>query len=139
MLAATQLFAQAAIRTVPIVAFTDDMLGAGLVRSLARPGGNTTGVSLLAADLNGKRQEILFEAVPSARVMAALADVNMVAPAQLQVLQNAARGRGVDLATYEVRSFDESRPRSTLLRPRALQPSMCWARRCSTAAGAVAL
>ena len=42
--------AQAATTSIPIVATTDDMVGAGLVRSLAHPGGNTTGVSLLAAD-----------------------------------------------------------------------------------------
>jgi putative ABC transport system substrate-binding protein len=102
--------AQAMIHTIPIVGVTDDMVGAGLVRSLARPGGHTTGVSLLAADLDGKRQEILFEAVPRARVMAALADVSTVAPARLQVLQDAARGRGVDLATYSVRRSEEIAP-----------------------------
>jgi putative ABC transport system substrate-binding protein len=102
--------AQAVIHTVPIVALTEDMVGAGLVQSLARPGGHTTGVSLLSGDLNGKRQEILFEAVPSARVAAALADVNMVAPAQLQILQDAARGRGVDLATYAVRIIEDILP-----------------------------
>ena len=48
--------------------------GQGLVNSLARPGGNTTGVSILATELDGKRQEILIEAVPGLRRMAALAD-----------------------------------------------------------------
>src|SRR5215510_2760456 len=48
--------AQAATSIIPIVAITDDMVGAGLVRSLARPGGNTSGVSILAADLDGKRE-----------------------------------------------------------------------------------
>jgi putative ABC transport system substrate-binding protein len=52
------------------------MVGSGLVNSLARPGGNTTGVSILAPELNGKRQEILIEAVPGLRRMAALADSN---------------------------------------------------------------
>jgi hypothetical protein len=51
---------------------TDDMVGSGLVNSLARPNGNTTGVTILAADLDGKRQEILIEAVPGIRGMAAL-------------------------------------------------------------------
>src|SRR5262245_6406415 len=49
--------AQAATSIIPIVAITDDMVVAGLVGSLARPGGNTSGVSILAADLDGKRQE----------------------------------------------------------------------------------
>src|SRR5262245_37381827 len=53
--------AQAATTTIPVVALTDDMVGAGLVRSLARPGANTTGVSILAADLDGKRQEVLID------------------------------------------------------------------------------
>jgi ABC-type uncharacterized transport system substrate-binding protein len=102
--------AQAATRVIPIVAITDDMVGAGLVQSLARPGGNTTGVSMLAADLNGKRQELLIEAVPSARRMAALADVNTVTVTQLQMLQEAAGLRGVELATYTVRTLDEIGP-----------------------------
>ena len=45
------------------------MVGSGLVRSLAQPGGNTTGVSILATELDGKRQEILIEAVPGLRRM----------------------------------------------------------------------
>ena len=99
--------AQAATRAIPIVAFTDDMVGAGLVRSLAHPGGNTTGVSLLAADLDGKRQELLIEAVPSARRIGALADVNTVTAARLQALKDAAHLRGVDLATYSIRGLGE--------------------------------
>ena len=61
-------------RTVPIVALSTDLVVAGLARSLARPGGNVTGVSILASELNGKRQEILMQAVPDARRMAVLAD-----------------------------------------------------------------
>ena len=51
--------AQKATTTIPIIAGSDDMVGAGLVNSMARPGGNTTGVSILATELDGKRQEIL--------------------------------------------------------------------------------
>ena len=61
--------AQQATATIPILAVTDDMVGSGLVRSLAQPGGNTTGVSILATELDGKRQEILIEAVPGLRRM----------------------------------------------------------------------
>ena len=67
---------QQATKTIPIVGIADDMVGAGLVNSLARPDGNTTGVSILATELDGKRQEILIEAVPGLRRMAALADFN---------------------------------------------------------------
>lgn len=62
--------AQQVTRTVPIVGVADDMLASGLVTSLARPGGNTTGFSILTTELDGKRQELLFELVPGARRMA---------------------------------------------------------------------
>ena len=58
---------QQATKTIPIVAIGTDLLGSGLVNSLARPDGNTTGVSILADELDGKRQEILIEAVPGLR------------------------------------------------------------------------
>jgi putative ABC transport system substrate-binding protein len=64
---------QQATATIPILGVAEDMVGEGLVNSLARPGGNTTGVSFLATELNGKRQEILIEAVPGIRRIAALA------------------------------------------------------------------
>jgi putative ABC transport system substrate-binding protein len=56
---------QQATKTIPIVAIVADMLGSGLVTSLARPDGNTTGVSILGNESDGKRQDILIEAVPS--------------------------------------------------------------------------
>src|SRR5262245_3426711 len=59
-------------RTIPLIAMTEDMVAAKLVQSLARPGGNTTGISLLSPELDGKRQEILAEGVPNLRKMAAL-------------------------------------------------------------------
>jgi hypothetical protein len=54
-------------KNIPILAITDDMVGAGLVNSMARPDGNTTGISILATELDGKRQELLIEAVPGVR------------------------------------------------------------------------
>jgi ABC-type uncharacterized transport system substrate-binding protein len=102
--------AQGATATISILGFTDDMVRSGLVSSLANPGGNTTGISLLAAELNGKRQEILIEAVPGLRRMAALADSNTTAPRQLQALQDAARARGVELSIYHVAEPDEIAP-----------------------------
>ncbi len=51
--------AQKATTTIPILAITEDMVGSGLVDSLARPGGNLTGVSMLTAELDGKRLEIV--------------------------------------------------------------------------------
>jgi putative ABC transport system substrate-binding protein len=104
--------AQAATATIPILGFTDDMVGSGLVNSLARSGGNTTGVSILATELDGKRQELLVEAVPGLRRMAALADTNTTASTQLQALRDAARISNVELA---IRSPN---------RRRSWQPSM---------------
>jgi putative tryptophan/tyrosine transport system substrate-binding protein len=94
--------AQRASATIPIVALTDAMVESGLVRSLASPGGNTTGVSILASQLDGKRQEILMEMVPGLRRMAALADSNTTGPGQLQALQDAARARGLELSLHRV-------------------------------------
>ena len=68
---------QQATKTIPIVAIVGDMLGSGLVTSLARPDGNITGVSILAFEADGKRQDILIEAVPGLRLMAVLIDVNL--------------------------------------------------------------
>ena len=82
---------QQAKATIPILAVTNDMQGSGLVRPLARPGSNTTGVNILANYLDGKRQEILIEAVPGLRRMAALADANENTPRHLQALQDTAR------------------------------------------------
>jgi putative ABC transport system substrate-binding protein len=94
--------AQAATTTIPIVATTDDMVGAGLARSLAHPGGNTTGASLLASELDGKRQEILFELLPGARHMAMLADAKTTGGLQVQAIRDAAHRRGIELSVHEV-------------------------------------
>ena len=102
--------AQQATATIPICAVTDDMVGSGLVRSLARPGGNTTGVSILATELDGKRQDILIDAVPGLRRMVALADNTTNTPRQLQALKDAARARGVELLIHRVAKPEELMP-----------------------------
>jgi putative tryptophan/tyrosine transport system substrate-binding protein len=89
--------AQQATRTIPILGLTDDMVGSGLAASMAHPGANTTGVSLLATELDGKRQGLLIELIPEARRIATLTDPNTTAPRQLQALQDAARAHDVDL------------------------------------------
>ena len=63
-----------------------------LVKSLAHPGGNITGISLLSPELEGKRQDILIEAVPGARRMAMPAEANATGPQQLKALQDADSG-----------------------------------------------
>jgi putative tryptophan/tyrosine transport system substrate-binding protein len=99
--------AQQATATIPILGITQDMVGQGLVNSLARPGGNTTGVSILATELDGKRQEILIEAVPGLHRMAVLADSKATGSRQLQALQDAARARGVEVSIHRVASAEE--------------------------------
>jgi putative ABC transport system substrate-binding protein len=98
------------IHTVPIVSVSADMVASGFVRSLARPGGNITGVSFLSPELNGKRQEILMEAVPGARRIAALAELNNNQPAELQALQNAARARNLEVAVFTVGAPEQIAP-----------------------------
>jgi putative tryptophan/tyrosine transport system substrate-binding protein len=96
---------QRATQAIPIVAMTDDMVGSALVASLARPGGNTTGVSILASELDVKRLEILHEFVPQARRIAVLIDTTTISTrAQLAI---AARDLGVELVPFEAQSPDE--------------------------------
>ena len=99
--------AQQATATIPILGITQDMVGQGLVNSLARPGGNTTGVSVFATELDGKRQEILIEAVPGLRRMAILADSKATRSPELQALQDAARARGIEVSIHRVASAEE--------------------------------
>jgi putative ABC transport system substrate-binding protein len=56
--------AQEAVRTTPIVVMSTDLVAEGLVVSLNRPGGNINGISIFPSDLDGKRQEILMDALP---------------------------------------------------------------------------
>jgi putative ABC transport system substrate-binding protein len=65
--------AQRATQSIPILGTSDDMVRSGLVKSLARPEGNTTGISMFSTELDGKRQEILIEAVPGLHRMASRA------------------------------------------------------------------
>jgi putative ABC transport system substrate-binding protein len=99
--------AQQATTTVPILAAADDMLKSGFVTSLSKPEGNMTGLSLLATELDGKRQEILAEALPGAQRMAALADATGTSSQQLKALQDAARTRGVELVIYRAAKAGE--------------------------------
>jgi putative ABC transport system substrate-binding protein len=98
---------QQATKTIPIVAIVGDMLGSGLVNSLARPDGNTTGVSILTVEAEGKRQDILIEAVPGLRLMAVLADVKYSSAGQLDELQKTARTHGIEFSIHRVARGEE--------------------------------
>jgi putative ABC transport system substrate-binding protein len=102
--------AQQATKTIPIVGLVDDMSAFGHVKSLARPEGNTTGVSVMGFDLDGKRQEILIEAVPGIRRLAALADDVSYPEAKLEAMQEAAREHNVEFSIYRVARGEEIAP-----------------------------
>ena len=93
--------------TVPLIGMAEDMVAAGLAASLARPGGNITGISLLSPELDGKRQDILMEAVPGARRMAVLADSNVTPLQHLQTLKEATHRRGVEVSVFGVSRPEE--------------------------------
>ena len=99
--------AQQATKTIPIIGVADDMVAEGFVASLARPDSNTTGLSILATELDGKRQELLIEAVPGLRRMAALADSNNTTRVKLDALREAARARNIELSIQVVAKGDE--------------------------------
>jgi putative ABC transport system substrate-binding protein len=101
---------QALTKTVPLLGMTEDMVAEGLVQSLAKPGGNITGISLLSPELDGKRQQILIEALPNARRIAAIFDAKTTQSFHVQVLQQGARSRGVELATFGVNGPEEIAP-----------------------------
>jgi putative ABC transport system substrate-binding protein len=98
---------QAATQTIPILSVSDDMVAEGLIPSLAHPGGNVTGISILATELDGKRQEILMELVPTSRRTAALATPSTKGPAEIEALRGNAAMRGVELSIYPVRSPED--------------------------------
>ena len=102
--------AQGATRTIPLVVLVDDAVRAGLVRSLAKPGGNTTGVSILASELDGKRQDVLIEAVPRLRHMAALVDPGSTTAVQAKTLVQSAGMHGVELSIHQVTKPEEIAP-----------------------------
>ena len=88
---------QKATKTIPLIIMTEDVVAAGFAASLAQPGGNITEISLMSPDLDGKRQDILIEAVPHVRRIAALANSNVATLRHLQALEDTARTRGTEL------------------------------------------
>jgi putative ABC transport system substrate-binding protein len=102
---------QALTRTIPFIGMTEDMVAEGLVQSLAHPGANTTGISLLSPELDGKRQDILIEAAPGARRIAAMADSKVTPTLHIEALQQGARSRGVELTVFSVKIAADGSPR----------------------------
>jgi putative tryptophan/tyrosine transport system substrate-binding protein len=104
--------AKVATRTIPIVFVrVGDPVGAGLVATLARPGGNVTGFSMEFFDIDGKRLQLLTSAVSDAKRVGALWDPRFpTAGPELKVYQAAARSLNLELIPAEVRSPDDFEP-----------------------------
>ena len=104
------LAAKNATKTIPIIMVGAgiDPVEAGLVESLARPGGNVTGLALLTGELGGKRLELLKEAVPKLAHVAVLYDPT--APGSVREVKEvpvAARALGLTIQSWEVRAADD--------------------------------
>jgi putative ABC transport system substrate-binding protein len=97
--------ARQATSTIPIVFFVaQDPVGTGMVASLARPGGNVTGLSAQQDDTAGKRLELLRDVIPGLRRLGILANVgDPGAVLDLREIQMAARALGLDVVTSEIR------------------------------------
>jgi putative ABC transport system substrate-binding protein len=99
--------AQMATKTLPILTMSEDLIADGLVSSLARPDRNTTGISLISPDLDGKRGDLLLDAVPGLRHIDVLADPGANKPAHLQALMDSAKARGVTLSVFSANTPEE--------------------------------
>ena len=106
---------------IPIVfAIANDPVGSGFVKSLARPGGNVTGLSLQAVDLAGKRLELLREVVPGLRRLEIMANVGYsAARLEMDDVGATARRLGITVATSEIRRAEDIAPAFEALRGRA--------------------
>jgi putative ABC transport system substrate-binding protein len=113
--------AKQATSVIPIVfAVAGDPVGSGAVASLARPGGNITGLSTQAPDLGGKRLELLREVVSGLRRLAIMANVGYPsALLEMGEVRAAARTLGIEIATLEIWRADEIASAFEALRGRA--------------------
>ena len=109
---AAVLAAKQATSVIPIVfALANDPIGIGLVASLARPGGNVTGLSNQSADLGAKRLELLREVVPNVRRLAIMANVTYPAAAlEMNEVGATARTLGLDAIMLEIRRAEDIAP-----------------------------
>jgi putative ABC transport system substrate-binding protein len=106
------LAAKQATLVIPIVfASAGDPVGGGLVASLARPGGNITGLSIQAPDLAGKRLELLREIFPDVRRLAIIGNVEYAATVlEMGEAQAAARTLGLEVVRSEIRRAEDIAP-----------------------------
>ena len=115
------LAAKQATAVIPIVfAAASDPVGPGLVASLARPGGNVTGLANQTSDTAGKKLELLREAVPGLRRLAIMANVgNPASVLEMGEVQATARTLGLEVTTSEIRRAEDIAPAFEALKDRA--------------------
>ena len=100
--------AQQATRDVPIVVLTANAVETGIIASLARPGGNITGVSMMAAEAHGKCVEVLSDMLPSVRKVAALGNASdPFMPLFLEHVHLSAKAAGIEIVEASVRSAEQ--------------------------------
>ena len=100
-----------ATSTTPVVFLANDPLGAGMVKSLARPGGNMTGISLQTLDVANKRFELLREAVPNIRRLGIMADATYAQTVlEMNTIQALARKFEIDSIPLEIRRTEDIEP-----------------------------
>jgi putative tryptophan/tyrosine transport system substrate-binding protein len=100
--------AKQATSSIPIIATTPDLLASGFVSSLARPGGNVTGISLTAgAELSEKWLELLKEAFPKVSNVAVLTNLHLASSAYLDRIRMAASALGVQPTHFQARDQEE--------------------------------
>jgi putative ABC transport system substrate-binding protein len=119
--------AKQATSIIPIVfAVANDPLGTGLVASLARPGGNVTGMSNQQNDVAGKRLELLREVVPGLRRLAVMANVGYPASVlDMREVQATASRLGLQVITSEIRLAEDIAPAVEALKGRAEALYVC--------------
>ena len=113
--------AQRATSTIRIVAAGNDLVALGLIDSMARPGHNITGVSLMIPELDAKRLEVLKEILPAARRFGLLSDPDISDPEGLQAIADTARALGVELRTADARSPNDFLPAISSLRAQGIE------------------
>lgn len=96
--------AKQATSTIPIISISDDLVASRLINTLAKPGGNITGVSILATELDPKKIEVLKEMLPAARRFGILRDPTTSVPARMQAISKTARSLGIELQIVDVHS-----------------------------------
>jgi putative ABC transport system substrate-binding protein len=113
--------AKQATSVVPIVFVLGEPVGTGLVATLARPGGNVTGLSNQQTDLPGKRLELLREVLPSLRQLAIMANVDYPeAVLEMRDVQAISKTLGLEVATVEIRRAEDISPAFEALKGNAL-------------------